>query len=93
MLARVLCDSVSVSTHLICSGGKLTTREVAINGFFPNKFCHFLTKNWEIFGECCLFHVPQLFPMTSVNLTDVANFWELPNLQYHKIGGNPGGSQ
>jgi hypothetical protein len=75
MLARVLCESVS--THLICSSGKLTIREVAINGFFPNKFSHFLTNNWEIFGECSFLHVPQLFPRTSVNLTDVANFWEI----------------
>jgi hypothetical protein len=43
MLARVLCESVYM--HLICSDGKLTTQEVAINGFFPK-------KNWEIFTEC-----------------------------------------
>jgi hypothetical protein len=49
MLARVLCESVS--THLICSGGKLTIREMAISGFFPNKFCHFLTKtSWSLLG-------------------------------------------
>jgi len=87
MLARVLCESVS--THLICSGGKLTTREVAINGFFPKKFSHFLTKNWEIFGECCLFHVPQLFPITSVNLTDFANFWEIAKFAISQNWGEP----
>jgi len=93
MLARVLCESESVSTHRICSGGKLSTREVAINGFFPKKFCHFLTKNCESFGECCLFYVPQLFPIINVNLTDVANFWEIAKFAISQIGGNPGGSQ
>jgi hypothetical protein len=37
----------------------------------------FFPKNLEIFTECCFFHVPQLFPITSVNLTNVANFWEI----------------
>jgi hypothetical protein len=87
MLARVLCESVS--THLICSRGKLTIREVVINVFFANKFRHFLTKNWEIFTECCFFHVPQLFPITSVNLTNVVNFWEIANFAISQNWGEP----
>jgi hypothetical protein len=64
MLARVLCESVS--THLIFSRGKLTTREVTINGFFANKFRHFLTKIGKFSKNVVFFHVPQLFPITSV---------------------------
>ncbi len=88
-----MCESVC--THLICSGSKLTTREVAINVLFPQQILSFLNKkNWEIFTDCCFFHVAQLFPITSVFISLMLLFFgKLPNLQYHKTGGNPGGSQ
>jgi hypothetical protein len=65
--------------------GKLTTREVTINGFFPNKFCHFLTKNWQIFGECYFFHGPNKCNY----LTNVAKFWEIAKFAISQNWGEP----
>jgi hypothetical protein len=62
---------------------------MAVNGFFANKFCHFLTKNWEIFGDCYFFHVPQLFPITSVNLTNVGIFWKIAKFAISQNLGEP----
>jgi hypothetical protein len=46
---------------------------------------------WRMLFLSC--SVPQLFPITSVNLTDIANFWEIAKFATSQNWGNPGGSQ
>jgi hypothetical protein len=88
MVARVLCESVS--THLMCSSGKLTTREVEINGFFPNKFCHFLTKKLGNFHRMLFFSCASVISHNQCNyLSNVASFWEIAKFAISQIWGEP----
>ncbi len=88
MLARVLCESVS--TRLICSSGKLSTGEVRINVFFPNKFCHFFTKKLGNFRRMLFFSCASvIFHNQCHYLTNVAIFWEIAIFAISQNWGEP----
>jgi hypothetical protein len=88
MLARVLCESVS--THLTCSGSKLTTREVGINVLFPNKFCHLLTKKLGNFHRMLFLSCASVISHNQCNyLTTVAIFWEIAKFAISQNWGEP----
>jgi len=87
-----MCESVS--THLICSRSKLTTREMAINDLFPNNFCHFLTKKLGNFHRLLFLSCASVISHNQCNyLTNLAIFWEIAKSAISQNWGFPGGRQ